>query len=167
MSTLPERFMDKVRVDENGCWLWTGYILWNGYGRFALPRSDPRKTRIQYAHRYAYEVVRGPVTGELDHLCRVRRCVNPAHLEDVDHQTNTLRGMSPNVIVHRLGLCGPRCRLTPKRGISRLVKLTPHDVVEIRARRARGELQKSIAAAYGVDRTTVCNILTGKSWRHV
>jgi hypothetical protein len=41
----------------------------------------------------------------LDHLCRVRLCVNPAHLEPVTPQVNILRGASPNVVIHHSGAC--------------------------------------------------------------
>ncbi len=48
------------------------------------------------AHRFAFEMARGPVPEglQLDHLCRVRHCVNPGHLELVTSRVNTLRGTS-------------------------------------------------------------------------
>lgn len=48
----------------------------------------------QLAHRLAYEFIRGPIPDglQLDHLCRVRRCVNPAHLEPVSQRENLIRG---------------------------------------------------------------------------
>lgn len=78
------------RPDLGPCWLWTGYIMPNGYG------SQTVLGRSVYAHRYAYELAVGPIPKglEIDHLCRVRRCVNPAHLEPVTRQVNTLRGTS-------------------------------------------------------------------------
>lgn len=68
------------------CWLWTGSQR-NGYGR---------STRRSGKHRELYERSRGPVPPgmELDHLCRVRRCVNPQHLEPVLRLENIRR--SPN-----------------------------------------------------------------------
>lgn len=86
---LPARFTAKYVVDETtGCWLWTAGLNGQGYGHFSLDG------RMQRAHRVAYELLVGPVPEglELDHLCRVRRCVNPAHLEAVTHRENTLRG---------------------------------------------------------------------------
>lgn len=70
------------------CWLCQGWTDWRGYGRFLL---NGRKV---VAHRFAYEVVRGPIPEglELDHLCRVTSCVNPAHLEAVTHRENLRRG---------------------------------------------------------------------------
>ncbi len=71
----------------NGCWLWIGAMFGSGYGKVALEK------RTFYAHRISYEFVKGPIPThlELDHLCRVRNCVNPDHLEAVDHRTNVLR----------------------------------------------------------------------------
>lgn len=87
-KSVHQRFWEKV--DKSGeCWLWTGAAS-NGYGEFWYD-GERRK---QKAYRVAYEWARGPVpTGlELDHLCEVRECVNPAHLEAVPHRVNTLRG---------------------------------------------------------------------------
>jgi hypothetical protein len=80
------RFWSKVDRDgSGGCWLWTGSHKSSGYGQFL--RNRP-------AHRWLWEHERGPVPPgqELDHLCRVRRCVNLAHLELVTRRENLLRG---------------------------------------------------------------------------
>lgn len=87
------RFMGRVEmVTESGCWIWTGYLDRLGYGRFSARLGDGRVE--QMAHRAAYVWRRGLIADglEIDHLCRVRCCVNPWHLEAVDHRTNTLRG---------------------------------------------------------------------------
>lgn len=86
---LPARFWTKVAPAETGCWLWLAGLV-EGYGRFRT--STPRANRP--AHRLAYEALVGPVPDDLviDHLCRVRRCVNPAHLEPVTQRENVLRG---------------------------------------------------------------------------
>lgn len=88
-TTIPLRFWRKVYADSFGCWLWQGAIT-TGYGRFASPR-----TQLHYAHRFAYERLVGPVPDglTLDHLCRVRACVNPRHLDAVPMRTNLLRGI--------------------------------------------------------------------------
>ena len=78
-----------AKVDAGGdCWLWTGALNTGGYGRFTL---DGRRQR---AHRVAYALLVSPVPDhlELDHLCRVRHCVNPDHLDLVTHAENTRRG---------------------------------------------------------------------------
>ena len=87
------RFWAKVEKTES-CWLWTGAIQPTGYGYFATPDTRPgRRQRHAYAHRLAYELLRGPIPEGLtiDHLCRVRRCVNPDHLEPVTIQENIRR----------------------------------------------------------------------------
>lgn len=70
-----------------------GPLFPTGYGH-CKPRPV---TREQYAHRAAYQYLRGPIPDglQLDHLCWVRRCVNPAHLEVVTARVNTLRGENP------------------------------------------------------------------------
>jgi HNH endonuclease len=79
-----------ARPELGACWLWTGGTT-DGYGIFSLDgRSD-------HAHRVAYRWLVGePAPGlELDHLCRVRCCVRPDHLEAVTHGVNVRRGVSP------------------------------------------------------------------------
>jgi len=81
-----ERFMSKVKEDKQGCWLWQAGKNACGYGQF----SD----RINgVAHRWIYEILIGSIPGgkQLDHSCRKRACVNPAHLSPVDQATNLHR----------------------------------------------------------------------------
>lgn len=88
---LPKRFWDKVTVnDDTGCWEWTAGRS-SGYGAFY------DGTRMRGAHRISYEALVGDVPAglEIDHLCRVPRCVNPAHLEAVTRRENVIRGMVP------------------------------------------------------------------------
>lgn len=78
-----DRFWAKVQKTET-CWLWTG-ALRDGYGRFAL---DGQVKWVQ-AHRYVLGEV--PNDLEVDHLCRVRACVRPNHLEIVTKKLNIQR----------------------------------------------------------------------------
>lgn len=88
--TVAERFWPRVdRRGETECWMWRGCVNpVTGYGQWANGYS------IIGAHRVAYELMVGPIPSglEIDHLCRVRACVNPAHLEAVTHRENILRG---------------------------------------------------------------------------
>lgn len=88
------RFVNKTET----CWLWTGFIDKPGYGHFRVgTKYAPCDGRpVKYVHRWLYETLRGPISPDLDldHLCRVRHCVNPDHLEPVTHKENVLRGAS-------------------------------------------------------------------------
>lgn len=84
-----KRFEAKFIPEPNsGCWIWTGATNQYGYGRFLINR------RATLAHRFSYAAFKGPLLEgfELDHLCRVRCCVNPDHLEQVTHDVNVRRG---------------------------------------------------------------------------
>lgn len=75
-------------IDKTSCcWNWTGTVSRNGYGVAHTGRSS------MTAHRYVYRRERGPIPAglELDHLCRNKLCVNPAHLEPVTHAENMRR----------------------------------------------------------------------------
>lgn len=84
-----ERFWEKVQKTDT-CWLWTAAADGYGYGRLTTNGS----TRAPGAHRVAYELMVGPIPDGLtiDHLCRVKLCVNPAHLEVVTRAENARRG---------------------------------------------------------------------------
>lgn len=88
------RFWAKVVQRDDGCAIWTGATDPNGYGVFAALYGDMPAQRFRKAHQWAYEWTRGPVPAglEIDHLCRVRNCVNPEHMEAVTHRVNMLRG---------------------------------------------------------------------------
>jgi hypothetical protein len=99
-STLADRFWEKV--DRTGdCWLWTASLQPSGYGQFRVPGG------VLLAHRVAYELLVGAIPDGLfiDHLCRVRNCVNPAHLEPVTNQENSRRGNSVQTINARKTHC--------------------------------------------------------------
>ena len=76
------------------CWIWLGGTNAGGYGRVNPGGGDCM------VHRLSYEQFIGAIPGglELDHLCRVRLCCNPAHLEPVTHQENDLRGLSISAV---------------------------------------------------------------------
>jgi len=72
----------------DGCWVWRGVPNKAGYGTLKV------NGKSVCAHRFGYELLVGliPADKQLDHLCRNRRCVNPAHLEPVTCRENVLRG---------------------------------------------------------------------------
>lgn len=188
--TTAERFWAKVDTSAgpDACWLWTSHTR-NGYGQFKL---DRRQTP---AHRWAYEAMIGPIPKglQLDHLCRVRNCVNPKHLEPVTHQENIRRGMAgahwaakthcpqghpysgENLYVtpgeKRRRMCREcmRNRTATARAMrtDRRATLSPDQVREIRIRAAAGERNKDLAIVYGVDRTSISKIIHHKQWAGV
>lgn len=84
-----QRILESIEVDTNGCWRWQKYVSENGYGHIGVPGTTPK-----WVHRVAYEAWIGPIPDGLhiDHLCRVRDCCNPEHLEPVTPRENVLRG---------------------------------------------------------------------------
>lgn len=83
------RFWAKVQKTDT-CWLWMACTGADGYGKFFLGGKRHR------SHRVAYVTLVGPIPEgmQLDHLCRVRSCVNPDHLEPVTSAENTRRGLA-------------------------------------------------------------------------
>lgn len=186
------------------CWLWTGQMFADGYGRF----------RNHRAHRVAWEIAHGqiPQRSNADahgtcvcHRCDNPRCVRPDHLFLGTHQDNmrdmaakhraafgersgrsiftsidvwlirlaasrgakyteiaAWYGVSKEAIRHVASgsrwtqASGPRC------GARRHPNLSTDDVREIRARVARGDTHRRVAADLGVSTGTVSNAVTGK-----
>ena len=115
------RFERKYIPEPNsGCWLWTASLNRDGYGNFW--------DGVKYlrAHQFSYLTAYGPVPDgmEIDHLCGVRACVNPAHLEAVPHIVNCRRGqVGPSARARKLAVthcprghsyAGDNLYLTPK-----------------------------------------------------
>ena len=86
MSKLPVRFETKIERTDT-CWLWMGATNSKGYGCWAVDGVS------QLAHRVAYELMvrQIPEGLTIDHLCRNKLCVNPAHLEAVTLRENIAR----------------------------------------------------------------------------
>ena len=95
-----DRFESKYVVDAlSGCWLWSAGLNTYGYAQFSADGEV-------YGHRWSYKRFVGPIPDglQVDHLCRTRSCVNPAHLEVVTVKENVRRGDCFN----HSGLC-PSC----------------------------------------------------------
>ncbi len=129
------RYTVEDRGYETRCHIWQLGIEPNGYGKV----GGGAKTK--WAHRAAYEAVHGSVPPglDLDHLCRVRACVNPAHLEPVTRTENVRRGAA--------------------------TKLSDDDVAAIRSRVAAGETQTAVALAFGIRCGYVSRLVNGHNRR--
>lgn len=89
---IPDRIWNKIIPEPNsGCWIWLGSLSGSGLGGYGETWFNNTKA---ITHRLMYEQFIGPIPfgKEMDHLCRVRCCCNPIHVEPVSHQVNGLRG---------------------------------------------------------------------------
>lgn len=87
---IPSTIAGKFLINEqSGCWEWLMSLDPDGYGQIKV------NGKVYRAHRWAYMQLVGsiPEGNQLDHRCRVRHCVNPAHLDPVDHSENQRRGV--------------------------------------------------------------------------
>ncbi|WP_083543622.1 HNH endonuclease signature motif containing protein [Rhodococcus sp. 2G] len=106
ISTVEDRFFDKLSESSTGCWRWIARRDRDGYGQFRVNR------RTVVAHRWAYEFLVGEIPEGLvlDHLCRERSCVNPFHLDPVTVAENVRRAQRPDLLTH----CANRHPWTPE-----------------------------------------------------
>lgn len=92
VADLLDRISTKYEVDEeSGCWLWTASLDPKGYGQIS---SGGRGGKLMRAHRAVWLATVGPLEVDevLDHLCSVRHCINPDHLDPVSVGENNRRG---------------------------------------------------------------------------
>lgn len=83
-----DRIKERAEADGNDCWIWQGTVNERGYGTLSFGGTT------LFAHRLSYVAFRGEFdpSFDVDHLCRVTKCVNPEHLEPVTHLENMRRG---------------------------------------------------------------------------
>lgn len=129
------RYLIEDRGYKTPCWIWQLAIDADGYGQVSVGGRNLQ------AHRFYYEQRFGLIPDGLllDHLCRVRCCVNPDHGEPVTSLENTRRGLN--------------------------CKISPGDVLLIRELHAHGFNYPQIAARYGLTKSAIYLIVKGKTWK--
>jgi hypothetical protein len=152
-------------VDKtDDCWLWTGSVRTDGYGQSGV-RSRTRPGPYP-AHRLAWEFVAGPVPDDTDvlHTCDVRLCVrnDEEGTYEVDGILLPRRGHLFNgTALHNM------LDMSAK-GRSGRRKLTDTEVLALRAAYAAGRVsQQALAHRFGLDQTTVSDIVRGFRWKYL
>lgn len=179
---IEDRFLPKLILGvAGGHWLWTGSHSTAGYARLAGVGAGAKPL---YAHRVAYELFIGPIPDamQIDHLCRVRGCVNPHHLEPVTSAENGRRGLRGVLTTHCPRGHEYNAENTYRYGNSRQCKTCKKGSVQAKARvvaEARGpRLPKTYCPSGhpysegntlrlkdGSRRCRICNSAHAKKWR--
>lgn len=159
------RFMAKVAVQENGCWMWQGAKDRKGYGVFSVggrqyDADGKRQNSMKAAHRVSYELFNGGIPDGLFvlHKCDTPGCVNPEHLF-LGTNLDNVRDMDAK---------GRRVN-APKHGSDHANSvLNEKQVMEImKMLESRSPTQRKIAEMYGVSNSTINHIKTGRLWGHL
>ena len=148
-SSAEQRFWSYV--DRSGeCWTWLGHKNPKGYGSFSF------RSRSVRAHRFVWELTRGPIPEGLWvlHHCDNPACVNPSHLWLGDNTDNTRDRQ--NKRRQTVGESHGRARLTEQQ------------VREIRHASACGTTSTTeLAAQLGITPQHVLRIVSHRRWQHV
>lgn len=168
------RFWSKVDQAEDGCWLWQGTLLRQGYGCIKIAGQ------MYKAHRLAYQYTHGPIPQGLliCHKCDNPRCVRPDHLF-LGTQKDNMADMSAkgrgylNLPESKRRRVAPErhwCHLSPDRQRGERnhnAHLTLEQIKAIRTRYEQKEVSQSkLALEYGVAQTTISAIVRRTNWRH-
>ncbi len=159
-----ERFHASYDIVQGGCWLWRHPTV-HGYGKLSIDRREI------LAHRFSYEIHIGPIPEGLlvCHRCDVRACVNPEHLFAGTYADNNhdayLKGRARNRgELH--GMYG-RSNISIQGEAHHCAKLCAADVRAIRDLLQQGHKQQQIADRFGVAKSAIWSVATGRTWRHV
>lgn len=162
---LPDVFWAKV--DKNGpvpphcpelgaCWIWTGYIATNGYGRIAVGRTARRG-----AHVHAYLLTYGPHESGLYicHHCDNPICVRPTHLYAGTHEQNT-----QDMVTRKRAAS---CTQVQIGEMNYRTALTDNDVVAIRRLHSQGASYRELARRFNIGKSGIGHIIRRERWAHL
>lgn len=154
-KSLADRLWRNV-TKTDGCWLWTGYTDKDGYGTFRR-----REGGLYRAHRVSYELHCGPIPDGMIvcHHCDTPACVRPEHLWLGTHDENAKDR-------NKKGRHHPTGPKNPQRGEARHNARLDSDLVK-RIRLEAGLSQRDLAKKYGVSLSTIQNVISHKTWRHI
>ena len=141
------------KITESGCWVWGRALNFQGYGI-----TTDGTGRSKAAHRASYETFIGPIPKGMWvlHKCDVPACVNPGHLFLGAQQDNV-----DDMHLKGRGVYGE------KQWKSKLSILLVNEIRDKLAAESYLGLQKALAMEYGVSRSVICQIASGKSWAHL
>lgn len=141
-------FLNRIKKEDNGCWIWQGSKDKNGYGTLRINKADWK------AHRYSYKIYNGEIGNKLVcHKCDNPSCVNPEHLF-----LGTNKDNMKDMVKKQRSAAGEKNANS---------KLNKHVITIIRQRLKNGDTQVKIAKDYGITQTCVSKIKVGKSWSHI
>ena len=151
-STIHQKLWPRLKIADNGCWVWQGGKDEDGYG--ALLWRHGQESR---AHRVAYKLAFGaiPEGAMICHHCDNPPCCNPLHLfvgnGQINHDDMVAKGRWDFNWGDRV----------------KWAKLTNWQAMEIRRRVADGETQRKLAVEFGVHYKNVNGIACNRTWKHL
>lgn len=161
---LRRRIRLKSATNTSGCWVWMGWLDKDGYGS---TRVDGKAIK---AHRASYIAYHGEIPSEMCvcHKCDTPSCVNPDHLflgSQLDNQTDKVNKRRQAKGLRHKASTHPE---TVKRGSNHFnTTLTEDDIIRIRRASKHGVGISDLAAAFGMSRSAMSDIIHNISWTHV
>ena len=174
----PRNFWSKYVVDENGCWIWQGYVAPSGYARCYFPRFK----RCMNSSRAAWIILYGDIPPSLFvcHHCDNPKCINPKHLFLGTVKDNSQDALKKGRLDAGLKIASSRVPRGDNHWSRRMIekvhrgesqansKLTNENVIEIRRlRESSGISHYKLAKMFGVSYVTIYKIVQRKTWRHI
>jgi len=160
----PHKYIaERIEIDDNGCWLWTGAVSSGGYGRAVFQQEATG------AHRFSWIAHEGMIPEGMCvcHTCDVRKCVNPEHL-----WLGTTAENQRDCTAKKRRAHGPRNgrstspETSPRGERHGRARLNPSMVREIRSLRGKVS-QSALGRRFGVPQTAISAVQLGKTWQHV